>query len=250
MILQVKNLTKRFGGLVAVDDLSFEVKRGEILGLIGPNGAGKTTVFNLLTGFLQLTKGEILFKGRNIVGLKPHSIASLGLVRTFQSSKLFKGETTFDNVMIAHHLQQRTGFFDLVFHTPSSRQERNKTEASTEHLLKDVGLTRAGSQLAENLPHGLQRVLGVTLALAAKPELLLLDEPITGMTHQETKAITNLIRELNGQGLTVLLVEHNLREVMKICHRVLVINFGKKLTEGLPEEVRNNKEVIEAYLGG
>jgi branched-chain amino acid transport system ATP-binding protein len=152
--------------------------------------------------------------------------------------------------MIAHHLQQRTGFFDLVFHTPSSRPERNKTEASTEHLLKDVGLTRAGSQLAENLPHGLQRVLGVTLALAAKPELLLLDEPITGMTHQETKAITNLIRELNGQGLTVLLVEHNLREVMKICHRVLVINFGKKLTEGLPEEVRNNKEVIEAYLGG
>lgn len=248
-MLRVENLTKCFGGLVAVDNLSFEVKRGEILGLIGPNGAGKTTVFNLVTGFLRPTKGKIIFKDRNIVGLKPHSIASLGLVRTFQASTLFRGKTTFENVIVAHHLQQKAGFLSVALNTQRNQLETKKAVDHSEQILERVGLTHLRDAPAESLPHGFQRSLGVAIALATTPELLMLDEPITGMTYHETEAVMRLIQELNKGGLTILLVEHNVRAVLRICQRVIVLNFGKKLAEGLPQEVRNNKEVIEAYLG-
>lgn len=248
-ILQLKNVTKKFGGLIAVDNLSFEVRRGEIVGLIGPNGAGKTTVFNLISGFLKPTAGEIIFKGHRIAGKRPSGIAAVGSVRTFQASVLFKTDTCFTNVVGAHHLRWKTSVLQSVLNTSDYRKEREEIRANAEKILDFMGLGEFKNQLARNLPHGPQRLLGVCIALGTNPTLLLMDEPITGMTYQETKAMMGSIKQLNQQGLTMLLVEHNLREVMKVCDRIVCISFGKKLAEGLPSEVRDNEDVIEAYLG-
>lgn len=250
VMLLVRNLTRYFRGLLAVNDLSLEVKKGDIVGLVGPNGAGKTTVFNLITGFYQPTKGEVIFDGQDITGKKPSLIAALGLVRTFQSNLLFNEQTCFENVMIAHYLERKSIFSNMLFSTQAGRNEGEKIRHHTGEILERTGLFKAKDQRAGSLPQGLKRVLGVAVALATNPKLLLLDEPITGMTYAESEAMLKLVQQLNSQGLTVLLVEHNMRAVMDICDRVIVLNFGKKLVEGLPDEVKNNKDVIEAYLGG
>lgn len=249
-MLEVRNLTKYFGGLLAVDDLSFEVKKGDIVGLVGPNGAGKTTVFNLITSFYQPTKGRIIFEGRDITGKKPSSITALGLARTFQSNLLFNDQNCFENVAIAHHLHRQTIFSNLLFSTRAGRDEEKKIRSRTGEMLECTGLVQVKDQLAGSLPHGLKRVLGMAVALATNPKVLLLDEPLTGMSYSELEAMMKLVQQLNSQGLTVLLVEHNMRAVMDICNTVVVLNFGKKIAEGLPDEIKNNKEVIKAYLGG
>ena len=249
-MLQVRALTKYFHGLAAVIDLSFEVKRGEVLGLVGPNGAGKTTVFNLITGFYQPSAGKVIFEGHDITGKKPSSIAALGLVRTFQSNLLFNDHSCFDNVMIAHHLRRKANYFEILFNTRSSREDMTRIQDHTEEILESTGLIQIKSQLAGSLPQGLKRVLEIAIALATSPRLLLLDEPTAGMSHNETQIIKNLTEQLNSQGLTIILVEHNMRLVMDVCERVIVLNFGQKLAEGLPQEIRNNRDVIDAYTRG
>ncbi len=249
-MLQVRDLTKYFGGLAAVTDLSFEVEKGGIIGLVGPNGAGKTSVFNLITGFLRPTAGKVVLEGCDITGKKPHIIAALGLVRTFQSNLLFGDQSCFDNVITAHHLLRKANYFAMLFNTRSSRDEDTKIQSHAEEILKRTGLIQIKTQLARSIPQGLKRALEIALALATHPSLLLLDEPTAGMSHNETQLIKNLIKQLNNQGLTIMLVEHNMRLVMDVCDRIIVLNFGKKLAEGTPQEIINNRDVIDAYTRG
>ncbi len=249
-MLKVINLTKHFRGLVAVNSLTFEVKEGEVVGLIGPNGAGKTTVFNLVSGVYRPNKGQIIFQGRDIAGKKPSSIAALGLVRTFQSNLLFDDQTCFENIVTADHLQQDLNFFDLILGVRARRRKEEKIGRRSEELLDNMGLTEVKDQLAESLPHGLKRILGISMALATNPKLLLLDEPVTGMSHKEIQVFKSLIQQVRNRNITIFLVEHNLRLVMEICDRIIAINFGNEIAEGSPQEIKNNKDVIEAYLGG
>jgi len=249
-MLQVRDLTKYFGGLAAVIDLSFEVEKGGIIGLVGPNGAGKTTVFNLISGFLRPNTGKVLLEGYDITGKKPHVIAALGLVRTFQFNLLFDDQSCFDNLITAHHLQRKANYFQMLFNTRSSRDEDTKIQSYSEEILKRTGLTQIKSQLARSIPQGLKRALEIALALATHPSLLLLDEPTAGMSHNETQKIKKLIKQLNSLGLTIMLVEHNMRFVMDLCDRVIVLNFGKKIAEGPPQEIINNRDVIDAYTRG
>lgn len=249
-MLQVTELTKYFGGLAAVSDLSFEVEEGGIIGLVGPNGAGKTTVFNLITGFLQPNAGKVMFEGCDITGKKPHKIAALGLVRTFQSNLLFDDQSCLDNVITAHHMQRKANYFAMLFNTKSSRSEDTQIQSHAEEILERTGLIQIKTQLARSIPQGLKRALEIALALATHPSLLLMDEPTAGMSHNETQIVKNMIKQLNSQGLTIMLVEHNMRLVMEVCERVIVLNFGKKLAEGTPQEIINNRDVIDAYTRG
>lgn len=248
-LLVVDHLTKYFGGLAAVNDLSLEVKEGEILGFIGPNGAGKTTFFNLLSGVFPPTKGKIIFQGADITGLKPHTIAGKGLVRTFQATILFKDSTALENVVIGHHLHSRAGFWGSLFGTGGARQDKAKIEKKSLELLEIMGLAGLKDELAKNLPHGHQRALGVAMALAAEPKLLLLDEPVTGMNPGETTEMVERIRGIRGRGITVVIVEHDMKAVMGLSDRIVAVSYGRKIAEGLPQEIRENKDVIEAYLG-
>jgi len=251
-MLKVKGLYKHFRGLVAVNNLSFEVKEGELVGLIGPNGAGKTTVFNLISGIYKPDLGEINFLNKNLVGKKTSSIAALGLTRTFQSNVLFDNQTCFENIMMSCHLQHRTSALDLALGIRGKRSRTNDelNHRRAEKILKILGLNEQRDQLAEGLPQGIKRILGVANALATEPKLLLLDEPVTGMSNRDIQKFKTLILKLVNRGVSILLVEHNLRLVMDICQRIVVIDFGKKIAEGEPQEVKNNKAVIEAYLGG
>lgn len=249
VLLEVRGLTKYFGGLAAVSALDFDINQGEILGLIGPNGAGKTTVFNLLTGFCRPTSGTVTFKGHDISGFKPDYIAKLGLVRTFQADTLFRSKTVFDNIIMAQHLQQRAGFFSLLVNSSSARREESESQKRAIEILERIELAEVKGELAGSLPHGFQRALGVAVALAADPELLLLDEPITGMSAGEAETTMRQIQRIRDQGLTVFLVEHDMKAVMNTCDRIIVLNFGKKIAEGLPESIKENKDVIESYLG-
>ncbi|MCJ7792335.1 MAG: ABC transporter ATP-binding protein [Dehalococcoidia bacterium] len=249
-MLEIKNLTKRFRGLIAVNDLSFEVQKGEILGLVGPNGAGKTTVFNSITGFYPPTSGKIVFNGCEITGKKPSKIAAFGLVRTFQSNALFNDQSCFENVMIAHHLQWKSSVIGKIFSTSASRRDEEGIRQHTIKVLERTGLVQVCDQIAGNLPNGLKRVLGIAIALSAEPKLLLLDEPVAGVSHHEAQIISSLIKQLNGEGLSFVLVEHNMRFVMDICNRIIVLNFGCKIAEDLPNEIACNKDVIDAYFGG
>ncbi|MGI9500974.1 MAG: ABC transporter ATP-binding protein [Geminicoccaceae bacterium] len=246
-ILEIKRLTRRFGGLTAVDDLSFSVTEGEIRGLIGPNGAGKTTTFNVISGYYPPTSGSVLLEGREIAGLPTHDIAALGLVRTFQQTTLFKELSVQENMLIGAHLRIRPGLISsLLGRAPN--QEAQAFEAVAETLaLFDLADRR--NDLAGTLPHGLQRALGMAIALMAKPRFLLLDEPFTGMNTEETREIMGLIRRVRDRGITLLLVEHDMQAVMGLCDRITVLNFGRLLTEGTPDEIRADPAVIEAYLG-
>jgi len=248
-LFEVQNITKYFGGLAAVSQVNFSVYPSEILGLIGPNGAGKSTVFNLISGFHPLTSGNIIFKGEDITGLKPHMIAKRGIGRAFQAVTLFMKLSVLENVLNGFHLYYSQGAWKSFLHMPSARHEESSAKKEALEILEFIGLNDVRGQLAQNLPHGHQKILGVCIALAIRPTLLLLDEPLTGMHSEETEAMMNVIRQIRERGITIILVEHNIDAVMRLCDRIIVLNHGRKIAEGLPLEIRNHKEVIEAYLG-
>jgi branched-chain amino acid transport system ATP-binding protein len=245
-LLEARDLSKRFGGLAAVSSFDLSVEPGEIVGLIGPNGAGKTTCFNLLSGFLSPTSGSVEFVGEDITGRRPHEIVARGLVRTFQHTILFQELSVLENVLLGLHLHSRMGPRHLLF---SRRAFPSDEVALSREVLEFTGLAADADQLARNLPHGHQRVLGIAMALAARPRLLLLDEPVTGMNLEESARVMNLVKTIRDRGTTILLVEHNMKAVMGTCERIVVLNFGQKLAEGPPAEVSTNAEVIRAYLG-
>ena len=245
-LLEAHSLSKHFGGLAAVNSLDLTVEGGEIVGLIGPNGAGKTTCFNLLSGFLRPTSGSVVFAGEDITGRRPHQIVARGLVRTFQLATLFQELTVLENVLLGLHLHARMGLRQLLF----SRWIFPPKEISlSREVLGFTGLASHADQLARNLPHGYQRALGIAMALAARPRLLLLDEPVTGMNLSESGQVMSLIKKIRDGGTTILLVEHNMKAVMGTCDRIVVLNFGRKLAEGTLAAVSTNADVIAAYLG-
>ncbi|KGR91165.1 ABC transporter [Ureibacillus massiliensis 4400831 = CIP 108448 = CCUG 49529] len=249
MVLEVKNMTKNFGGISALTDVSFSINEGDIFGLIGPNGAGKTTMFNMITNIFEPTSGEIIFKGENITGLKPFKITEKGICRTYQNIRLFSQMSALNNVMVGGHSQTRSGVFSSVFRTKTQRNEEKMLQEKAEELLDLVGLLEHKDTIAENLAYGQQRRLEIARALASNPKLLLLDEPAAGMNEKETDSLYDLIKMVQSRGITVLIIEHDMPLVMKLCDRIAVLNFGEKLAEGTPEEIQNNEAVIEAYLG-
>ncbi|PUB11672.1 ABC transporter ATP-binding protein [Paenisporosarcina sp. OV554] len=249
MVLELKNITKNFGGISALTDVSFKINKGEIFGLIGPNGAGKTTMFNVITNMFLPTSGEISFHGEKISGIKPHKITDKGICRTFQNIRLFSQMSVLENVLVGGHCRSNSGVLRSVFRTKSQRKEEANTHKVATELLELVGLSNYEDVIAENLAYGQQRRLEIARALASNPSLLLLDEPAAGMNETETENLFELIKKVQQRGVTVLLIEHDMPFVMKLCDRIAVLNFGKKLAEGTPEEIQNNQEVIEAYLG-
>ena len=248
MLLEVKAMTKRFGGLKAVSDFDINVDEGEIVGLIGPNGAGKSTLFNLITGVIPLTSGSVTFRGKNITGKPPDRVAALGIGRTFQLNPLFPEFTVLENVTSSFYMHPKSSLADVFFNTRRYRRNEAFIQERAHEILNVVGLSREAGELASNLAHGHQKMLGVARALATDPVLLLLDEPLAGMNPSEIQYSLDAIRGMREQGITVLIVEHNM-QILKLCDRVVVISFGQKICEGLPEEVRANQEVISAYFG-
>jgi branched-chain amino acid transport system ATP-binding protein len=249
-ILIARGATKQFGGLVAVEALDIEVREKTIHSVIGPNGAGKTTFFNCVTGFYKIDAGEILFEGHSLAGLLPDQIVKLGITRTFQNIRLFPNLTVMENILVGLHGHLQAGFFGIVLGTPATRREEDAAGEEARRILKFVNLGGKGDLLAKNLPYGDQRRLEIGRALATRPRLLLLDEPTAGMNPRETREMMDLIRHLRDEmGITILLIEHQMRVVMGISETVTVLDYGKKIAEGGPEEIRNNPEVIEAYLG-
>jgi branched-chain amino acid transport system ATP-binding protein len=248
MLLEVSGLTKHFGGLAAVSQLDFHVNKGEILGLIGPNGAGKTTVFNLITGVFPPTRGLVVFDGVDITHKKPHQVAKLGIGRTFQLNPLFGDFTVLENISASFHLHPKSSLLDIYFNTATYRRNEAYILEQSLEIAKLAGLDRVKYELAKNLPHGYQKMLGMARALATRPKLLLLDEPIAGMNPDEIDSALTNIKKTQEQGVTILIVEHNM-QILDLCDRVVVISFGQKITEGLPQEVRANEEVIKAYFG-
>lgn len=246
-LLQVEGLTRSFGGFRAVSNLTFHVDAGEIVGLVGPNGAGKTTTFNLVTGFLRPTSGRVWFRGQDVTGLPPHRLARLGLVRTFQQTRVFSRLTVEDNVRLALHRHEPGGLWRTLFGTKAA--EESVLERRAREALEFTGLWDRRHRRADELPYGDQRVLGVAMALAVGPLLLLLDEPLAGMNATEAEATVRLVRTIRDRGVTVLIIDHHMETLMRHCDRLVVLHHGEKLAEGPPEEVRNNAEVIRIYLG-
>ncbi len=248
-ILSVRGVTKRFLGLTAVDNVSFDVAKGEIFALIGPNGAGKTTLFNCITGLFPPTLGAVVFEGREITGFKPHRAAKLGIARTFQNIRLFDYMTVLDNVLVGQHSRMKAKLWDSAFKTPLERREEREVRQRGMELLKFVGLDHQSENYARNLPYGQQRRLEIARALATRPRLLLLDEPAAGFTPQEKVELMRLVSRVREQGITIFLIEHDMRLVMGISERIVVLDHGIKIAEGPPAVVRANPEVIAAYLG-
>ena len=250
MLLETIGLTRYFGGLAAVSDVDMSVDEGEIVGLIGPNGAGKTTFINLVNGFMKPTRGTIAFDGKDITGKKPHVLARMGIGRTFQITPFFSEFTTFENIVASFYLSADASLWGSIFATRKYRRREDDILKQAEGNLHLVGLEGAKDELARNLPHGHQRVLDLAAALAVKPKLLLLDEPLGGMGQEEIDLALDAIRKVRARGTSILLVEHNVPVVMGLCDRIVVINYGRKIAEGAPHEVKKNKEVISAYFGG
>mgnify|MGYP004729385913 FL=1 len=248
-LLEVQHISKHFGGLKATDDISMQVEQGEILGIIGPNGAGKTTFFNLITGTYRLTSGKILFDGKDVTNYTPEKMAKLGMARTFQNIKLFKFLSVLENVKVGFHIQTSTGMVDSILHTKRYRNDEALANEKGMEILRRVGLANQAALLAGNLPYGWQRRLEIARAMALSPKILLLDEPAAGMNPSETAELMGFIRTLRDDGITVVVIEHDMKFMMNLCDRIVVINYGKKLAEGTPAEVTRNEQVIEAYLG-
>ncbi len=248
MLLEIHNLTKNFGGLMAVNQFSMGVAEGQIIGLIGPNGAGKTTVFNLITGVIRPTAGNVMFNGKDVTGNRPHTLASAGIGRTFQLTPLFTEFTTLDNVVASYYLHPRSSFWGAFFNTPTYRSNEAYVMEQSLKILDLVGLSKVKGERAKNLPHGYQKMLGIARALAVQPRLLMLDEPLGGMNTDEIVFTMDIMAKVRQQGMTILVIEHNM-QILDLCDHVVAINFGQKIGEGTVEEVRGNPDVIKAYLG-
>ena len=246
-LLEINNLVKRFGGLAAVNNVDLDIEAGEIRGIIGPNGAGKTTLFNLISGALSITSGSIIFDGEVVSGKRPSQIARAGLVRTFQRNAMFPSYSVLDNVILSRHSQVKNNLFQTIF---GGSEEEEKHRERAKEIIRFMEMEDYQDELAENLSHGHQRILGIANALAVEPKLIMLDEPVAGLNPTETKMVTEHFRRLRDEwNITVVLVEHDMKTVMGTCEYISVINFGEKLMEGTPDEVANDKRVIEAYLG-
>jgi branched-chain amino acid transport system ATP-binding protein len=248
-LLKVNHLIVKFGGLTAVNDVDFSIFPNEIVSLIGPNGAGKTTTFNAVTGFLKTKAGSVEFNGAELIHLKPYQIAEKGITRTFQITSLFPGLSVLENIRTGHHMQEKESVWDALLNTRRKRQVEEETLAKTVEILKFIGLEGKKKWIAGNLPYGDQRTLEIGIALAANPRLLLLDEPSAGLNDTETRGMKELIQKMRAKSITIFLVEHDMKLVMGISDRIVVLNFGKKIATGTPEEIKANPEVIKAYLG-
>lgn len=253
-ILDVKNLTMDFGGIRALDHLSLQIKPGEIVALIGPNGAGKTTFFNCITGIYKPTKGDLLLtppgkKTKKLNGLKPNKVTERGLARTFQNIRLFPNMTVLENVMIGRHCRTKSKIFGAIFRDPRTKREEKEIVEKSLEILKKINLDKMADEYAKNLPYGAQRRLEIARALATEPIVLLLDEPAAGMNPQETQELDELITRIRDEGLAILLIEHDMKLVMNISDHIFVVDYGKKIAEGSPEEIGKNPDVIKAYLG-
>lgn len=249
VVLQVNNVTQRFGGLVALSDVSMEVSEGEIIGIIGPNGAGKTTLFNVITGMYCPTEGKVFMLGKDVTGWKPHEITRAGFSRTFQNIRLFPKMTVLDNVLVGMHTNTKAGLPSVLFNTKAKREEERQMEERAEELLKLLGLFEVRYEMSTSLPYGDQRKLEIARALATQPKLLLLDEPAAGMNEQETGELLEIVAKLKKMNYTVLLIEHDMKFVMNICERIYVLDNGALIADGVPEKIRASQAVIEAYLG-
>ncbi|NCU16983.1 ABC transporter ATP-binding protein [Pallidibacillus pasinlerensis] len=250
MYLEVKKLTKRFGGLVAVKEVDYSIEKGKINAIIGPNGAGKSTFFNLISGMLKPTSGQIQFKGQDITGLPANKIAKLGISRTFQTTTLFERATVFENVVVGYRLRTKTNLFDAIFHTPRFKREEEESKEKAMEVLQFTGLMDVADQVVANISQEEKKRTAFALALATDPELVFLDEPTAGINPEETDQLSQLIVDMANKGITVCLIEHKMQMIMQLAENIMVLNYGEKIAEGTPQEIQNNEQVIKAYLGG
>jgi branched-chain amino acid transport system ATP-binding protein len=250
MFLETKNLTKQFGGLVAVNNVDFAVEKGKINAIIGPNGAGKSTFFNLISGFHPPTSGQVIFNGNDITNLPSNKIAKLGIARTFQTTNLFEKATVLDNVIVGHRLRTKSNLWDAIFRTSRLKQEERQCRDKAEEVLKFVGLKDIATEVVANISQEEKKRVAFALALATEPEIVFLDEPAAGINPDETEGLADLMLKMVDNGITVCLIEHKMQMIMKLADKIMVLNYGKKIAEGTPNEIMNNQEVIEAYLGG